>query len=204
MSTPIIAGLLMVVTGLAIMSFGLFLFYAWLPLLYGLVGFDIGLLLGRSLTGTAGTTAIILGVIGAIAFGLASYFIEPFRRILLGISGGMLIGFSIAALLGLDSLFGGFFGVILAVVCGLIGGLVVPLFFDTFVVVASSFGGAALLMTGANLLMPGLGIFDRSSGSFLPLLITAILAAAGIGWQLKNLDKWIRTIPPAGGTGKTV
>jgi len=40
-------GLLMILTGLAIMAFGLFMFYAWLPLLYALVGFDVGILLGR-------------------------------------------------------------------------------------------------------------------------------------------------------------
>jgi hypothetical protein len=50
---------LMILTGLVIMSFGLFLFYAWLPLLYALVGFDIGLLLGRSITGDVGATAIV-------------------------------------------------------------------------------------------------------------------------------------------------
>lgn len=198
MSTPIIAGLLMVVTGLAIMSFGLFLFYAWLPLLYGLVGFDIGLLLGRSLTGTVGTTAIVLGVIGAILLGAASYFLEPFRRILIGVSGGLLIGFSIAALFGLDGLLGGFFGTLLAVVCGLIGGFVVPRVFDLFVIVASSFGGAVLLMTGANLLLPWAGIFDRTSGSFFPLLLTVVLAGLGVGWQFRNIEKWIRLIPHAG------
>ena len=47
-------GLMMLVTGLAIMTFGLFLFYAWLPLIYALIGFDIGLLLGRALTGDTG------------------------------------------------------------------------------------------------------------------------------------------------------
>ena len=51
-------GLLMLVTGLAIMAFGLFLFYAWLPLLYALIGLDIGLLLGRTLTGDVGATAM--------------------------------------------------------------------------------------------------------------------------------------------------
>lgn len=48
-------GLLMILTGLAIMAFGLFMFYAWLPLLYALIGFDVGLLLGRAFTGDVGT-----------------------------------------------------------------------------------------------------------------------------------------------------
>jgi hypothetical protein len=35
---PFVAGMMMVVTGVAILLFGLFLFYAWLPILYALVG----------------------------------------------------------------------------------------------------------------------------------------------------------------------
>ena len=54
---PHIAGILMIVTGFAIMAFGLFLFYAWLPLFYGLFGLEIGLLVGKSLTGTVAQTA---------------------------------------------------------------------------------------------------------------------------------------------------
>ena len=50
-------GLLTILTGLAIMGFGLFMFYAWLPVFYALVGFDVGILLGRALTGDVGTTA---------------------------------------------------------------------------------------------------------------------------------------------------
>ena len=44
-------GSLTILTGLSIMAFGLFMFYAWLPLLYALIGFDVGLLLGRASTG---------------------------------------------------------------------------------------------------------------------------------------------------------
>ena len=65
------------------MAFGLLLFYAWLPLFYGLVGLDIGLLLGRSLTGDVGSIAIILGVLCALVLAGAAYSIEPYRRILL-------------------------------------------------------------------------------------------------------------------------
>ncbi len=111
----VLGAILMIVTGLAIMAFGLFLFYAWLPLLYGLVGLDIGLLIGRALTGDVGTLAIILGIVGAVALALASYFLEPYRRILLGVSGGFLLGLSLAAIFGLDSVFGRISGAILAV-----------------------------------------------------------------------------------------
>jgi hypothetical protein len=74
-------GLLMVLTGLAIMAFGLFMFYAWLPLLYALIGLDIGLLLGPAFTGDVGTTAIVLGLASALILGAASYILEPYRRV---------------------------------------------------------------------------------------------------------------------------
>ena len=74
-------GLLMILTGLAIMAFGLFMFYAWLPLLYALIGFDVGLLLGRAFTGDVGTTPIVLAIAGTFILGAASYILEPYRRV---------------------------------------------------------------------------------------------------------------------------
>ncbi len=188
-------GLLMIATGLAIMAFGLFLFYAWLPLLYALIGFDIGLLLGRTLTGDVGTTAIVLGVAGAVILGAASYFLEPYRRILLGFSGGVLFGLSVAAAFGLDAWLGGFFGRVLALVCGVIGGLLVPRFFDLFVIGASAVSGAAMVMLGAHHILPGVGLFDRAAGGVLPALLTLVLAVVGLSWQFSNIAKWSRMLP---------
>lgn len=187
-------GLLTIVTGLAIMAFGLFMFYAWLPLLYALIGFDVGLLLGRTFTGDVGTTATVLGLVGAFILGAASYILEPYRRVLLGVSGGFLFGLSVAAAFGLDGWLGGYFGRVLALVCGVVGGLLVPRFFDLFVIGASAVGGAAMVMTGANHILPGVGFFDRAAGGMLPSLITIILAFAGVSWQLSNIAKWTQML----------
>lgn len=188
-------GLLMILTGLAIMAFGLFLFYAWLPLLYGLIGFDIGMLLGRWLTGEVGVIAIILGIAGAIALAVASYTLEPYRRTLLGVAGGFLFGLSVAAVFGLESGMGGIFGIVLAAICAVIGGILVPRFFDTFVVVASSISGAAMVVAGAHFLMPGLGLLDGTGGGLAARLLTIILAVVGMGWQFNNISKWIGSQP---------
>ncbi len=196
-------GLLMLGTGLAIMTFGLFLFYAWLPLIYGLIGFDIGLLLGRSLTGDTGTLAIVIGIVGAVFLGFSSYALEPFRRMLLGISAGFLFGLSVAAAFGLDGLLGGVFGVLLAIVCGLLGGLVVSLFFDRFVIAASAISGAIVAMAGAHHLFPGVGLFDRAGGGLLPSLITLVLALLGVFWQYRNIAKWIQAMPQDQSASKT-
>jgi len=194
----IAGGLLMILTGLVVMAFGLFLFYAWLPLLYGLVGFDIGILLGRSITGDVGTVAILLGIAVAVLLGAASYFLEPYRRILLGVAGGVLFGLSLAAAFDLDAIFGGFFGRMLAVICGIIGGFLVPRFFDLFVIGASAISGAAIAMTGAHAIFPGVGLFDRAAGGILPALLTIVLAIVGVSWQYSNIAKWIDTFPNTG------
>ena len=185
-------GLVTMLTGLAIMAFGLFMFYAWLPLLYALVGFDVGLMLGRAFTGDVGTTAIVLGIAGAFILGAASYILEPYRRILLGVSGGMLFGLSVAAAFGLDGWFGGFFGRMLALVCAVVGAMLVPRFFDLFVIGASAISGAAMVMTGANHILPSVGFFDRAAGGVLPAILTIVLSVAGVSWQRSNIAKWTK------------
>src|ERR1700692_664945 len=187
-------GLLTILTGLAIMGFGLFMFYAWLPVFYALVGFDVGILLGRALTGDVGTPAIVLGIAGAFILGVASYILEPYRRVLLGVSGGILFGLSVAAAFGLDGWVGGFFGRWVWLGCGGIGGLLVPRFFDLFVIGASAVSGAAMVMTGANHILPGVGFFDRAAGGVLPALVTIILAVAGVSWQCSNIAKWTQML----------
>ncbi len=197
-----IAGaLLMILTGLAFLSFGLFLFYAWLPLLYALVGFDIGLLAGRWLTGDVGTTAIVLGIIGALGLGLASYFLEPYRRILLGVSSGVLVGLAVASGFNLESFFGVVLARLLVVFCGILGGILVLRFFDAFVVGASSLSGATLTVAGAHHLLPNAGLFDLQAGGALPTLIVAALTIAGIIWQAKNIAAW--SVLPRGARGPT-
>jgi hypothetical protein len=187
--------LLMILTGLAIMTFGLFLFYAWLPLLYALVGFDIGLLLGRSLTGDVGTLAIVLGILGAVLLGSAAYFLEPYRRILLGVSAGILFGLSIAAAFNLDTVLGAVLARIVVLACGILGGILVPVFFNAFVIGASAFSGATLAVAGAHHLMPGVGAFDVQAGGALPAVLVVALALFGVVWQSKNVAVWARKLP---------
>jgi hypothetical protein len=186
---------LLILTGLAILSFGLFLFYAWLPLLYAFVGFDIGLLLGRSLTGDVGTTAIVLGLAGAIALGAASYFLEPYRRILLGVSGGVLVGLSLAAALDLDTMLGAVMARLLVLICGVLGGILVPRFFDAFVIGSSAFSGAVMSIIGAHHLFPNLGLFDIETGGPLPTALAVVLTLLGVIWQSKNIAKWAGVLP---------
>jgi hypothetical protein len=199
---PFVAGIVFVVTGLTVMLFGLYLFYAFLPLLFAFIGFDIGMLLGRWITGDIGLIAIVLGIVAAIILAFGSYSLEPYRRVLLGSSSGVLAGLSLAAGLGLDGWFGGFLTALLAFAGGLIGGIVVLYFFDAFVIVSSAIGGAGLVVAGAHLLLRAIGLVDPSGvrlidqiGGFWSSVLITILAVIGMGWQLSNMSKWVQWLP---------
>jgi hypothetical protein len=184
-------GALLILGGLGILGYGLFIFYAWLPLLYAVLGFEIGLLLGKWLSGDVALLAIILGIVGAIAATSAAYFLEPYRRTILGSVGGALLTLSLASLLNLDHLLNGIFGAILMVGGGLLGATVVSKYFDLLIVTASALGGATLMVSGAQLLLPT----NDAGWSTLPALATAILTALGIRWQISNLASWIPVQP---------
>ena len=188
---------LLILTGLAILSFGLFLFYAWLPLLYALVGFDIGLLLGRSLTGDVGAMAIVLGVVGAGLLGGAAYVLEPYRRILLGVSTGVLVGLSLTAAFNLDTMLGAVLARLTVLFCGIVGGFLVPRYFNPFVIGASAFSGAVLAIAGAHHLFPNMGLFDLATGGPLPTALAVGLTLVGVIWQSKNIAKWAGVLPIA-------
>ena len=199
----VLGATLLVLAGLAIMGFGIFLFYAWLPFLYGLFGLEIGLLLGRWFTGGIGLVTIIFGIVSAVILFCAAYFLEPYRRILLGLSAGAMVGLSIAAVFGLDHFLGGVIGVILAVVGAAIGAIIVPRYFDAFVILSSAFAGAAMVLAGAHWLFPGVGLFDRAAGGLLPALELFVLSVIGIAWQFKNIVAWVRPQPLYGNISGT-
>ena len=93
---------------------------------------------GSAFTGDVGTTTVALGIAGAAILGAGSYALESCRRVLPGVSGGVLFGLSVAAAFGLDGWLDGFFGRVLALVCGAAGGMLAPRFFDMFVIGASA------------------------------------------------------------------
>ena len=124
--------------------------------------------------------------------------LEPYRRVLIGFSGGALLTLSLAYLLGLDHLIGGFVGTALVVAGGLVGAIIVPQVFDSIIIAASAFGGATMAMAGAHLLLPGVGLFDRFAGGFGPRLMTIILAVIGMGLQFRNIEKWVQSQPIRG------
>ncbi len=185
--------ILLILCGLGIMGFGLLMFYAWLPLFYGLFGFELGLLLGRWLTSDIGVVAVALGIAFAVLGAGVAYYLEHYRRALVGFTGGVVLVLAVLSLLGLERVMSGFTGIVLALIGGALGATVALKYFDLFIVASSSFGGAALIITGVRLLLPT--PTAEEFGSVLPTLLTIIVGAFGLRWQLSNLAAWAPTHP---------
>lgn len=125
-------------------------------------------------------------------FALAAYFLEPYRRILAGVSVGLYLGLAIGYALGT----GTFISVLLAVVGGLIFGVAVPMVFDLLVIVVTAVNGAAMVVDGANMILD-VSWLDRFSistgGQMIALLLWIGLAMVGLFWQYRNIERWVRS-----------
>ena len=102
----ILNGIVLILAGVGAMGFGLFLFYALLPLFYAFFGVGVGYWLGSMLTSTPpgemSFIKLLFALGGGALFAGGAYYFEPFRRILIGIGLGSLIGGLIASALGLS------------------------------------------------------------------------------------------------------
>ena len=103
-------GILLILAGLGAMGFGLLIFYALLPLFYAFFGYGVGYWLGSIITnappGDSNFIKFLFALGGCILFAGAAYFLEPYRRILIGIGLGSLVGAMVASALGLTGVFG--------------------------------------------------------------------------------------------------
>jgi hypothetical protein len=182
--------ILLIAAGLGLLLFGLFLFYAWLPFLYALFGFEIGFLFGNRLFGHGGAAPVAAGIILGIVLAAATYVVEPYRRIVIGYLGGSLLALS---LLGLDRARGGILGAVVAVCAGVPTALLTATYFDYFVIAATAYGGAALCVFAGQSL---LSLFGASTvGSGTELLLNLALAAVGARFQLRHLHSWTPAPP---------
>jgi hypothetical protein len=188
----IINGLLLILAGLGAMGFGLFLFYAFLPLFYAMFGVGVGFWLGSLLSGAGegemSFLKLLFGLGGGVLFAGVAYYLEPFRRILIGIGLGSLIGGLIASAIGLT----GIVGTVIMIAGALIGAGITLAVFDRFIIVASAFGGAGLAMDGLHLILRNVDILDRTSGEVIPLVIWICVGSLAMSWQFMNLDRWAK------------
>lgn len=193
----VLNGILLILVGLGVMGFGLLLFYALLPLFYAFFGLGVGYWFGSLLTGAPegemNLVKLIFSLGGAVFFAGGAYFFEPFRRMLIGIGLGSLLGGLLASSLGLT----GFLGLIVMMSAAVLGAVLTLKVFDSFIVVASAYGGAGLVMDGAHLIFRSLDIIDRSAiagGAVPPLLVWIAAGTIALAWQFKNLDRWAKKV----------
>jgi hypothetical protein len=128
---------------------------------------------------------------GAFVFAGSAYFLEPFRRILIGMGLGSLVGGLVASAVGLT----GSLGAIIMFVGAVLGTFITLAVFDRFIIVASALGGAGLVMDGVFLAAGPLEIANRASiadGATAPLIVWVLLGVAAIAWQMKNIERWTR------------
>lgn len=191
----VVNGIFLILVGLGAMGFGLMLFYALLPLFYAFFGVGVGYWLGSLLTsapeGEMSFVKMIFALGGGIVFAAGAYFFEPFRRILIGIGLGSLLGALIASALGLT----GFLGIVIMIVAAVVGAGFTLAVFDAFIVVSSALGGAGLAMDGGHLIFRSFDILDRtaiSDGAAVPLIIWIVAGAIAMGWQFMNIERWRR------------
>ena len=189
----ILNGIFLILVGLGAMGFGLMLFYALLPLFYAFFGIGVGYWLGSMLTSTPpgemSFVKLIFALGGGIIFAGGAYFFEPFRRILIGIGLGSLLGGLVASALGLT----GILGVIIMIVAAVVGAGITLAVFDAFIIVASAIGGAGLVMDGVHLIFQSLDVLDRTTialGTITPLVIWIVISAIAMGWQFMNIERW--------------
>ena len=136
---------------------------------------------------------LLFAIGGGLVFAGSAYFLESFRRILIGIGLGSLLGGLIASALGLT----GFLGTVIMVIAAVIGAGITLAVFDGFIVIASALGGAGLAMDGVHLIFRSLGIVDRTSigdGAIAPLIVWIVLGAAATAWQFTNIERWTRNV----------
>jgi hypothetical protein len=183
MDMPLPFALLLIALGLALVMFGLYLFYAWLPFFYGLFGFEIGYFLGSRLWGPEWAW-IIGGLVLGIVVAFAGQVLKPYRHVVTGYLGGSVIAL---ALLSLDRSMGGIFVAAVAVCGGIAGALVARRFFDYFVIATTACGGAVLTSFAVQSL---LSLSGTPSGAAVALLLTTGLAAVGLVFQFRHLQSW--------------
>ena len=126
---------------------------------------------------------------GGVIFALGAYFLEPIRRILIGIGLGSLLGGLVANALGLA----GVFGIVIMIIAAAIGAGLTLAVFDRFIIIASAFGGAGLGMDGTHQFFRSLDIFDRATivdGAVAPAVNRMILSAIAVAWQFMNIKRW--------------
>lgn len=184
---------LLIAVGLVVCFFG----YRLLRLLLVLVGVTAGFLIGASLLlgntslsgigGPDGGMALVAGVIGALVGGVIGYFAYPIASVLAGLQLGSVIGAVLISIFNAADT-----GALILFVIGLVIGVIAAFVLtDLIVMLATSVGGAWLVVS-TYLQIQGL---ESISGSLplasypIALIVLIVLAALGFIVQTRSNAK---------------
>lgn len=155
MSTIVIVGALVaIVIGAIACFFG----YRVYRILFAVLGFAFGALLGLALAGSLALAPdqqtivrIILGVLGGIVGASLAWFLNMVFIFLLGAGIGALVGSGIALAANADNTV----QLIIIVVLAIVVGIIAVALQKPFIIVATAFGGAQLIVSGVAQLLSG-------------------------------------------------
>jgi FtsH-binding integral membrane protein len=170
-----IAAIVQLLVGFVTLLYGRRLFWLFIAL----AGFTIGLLLGENLfRDLPGIAEFFLALVVGGGMAILALFIQrPIAAV-----GGFLalgaFGLILARLLGAS----GNLLWIIFLISGIIGAILVFQFFDWALIINSAFSGASAVIAGLSALLPAVG------GGIATLLLL-VLAAGGIYFQSRELDK---------------
>lgn len=186
--------LTLVVTALFSIGFGLvdcFFGYRIFRLVLSIIGFIIGASIGLSLTAESAQltqilVALVAGLIGAVLMN-ALYFLGV---VIAGALLGALAANLLLSALGVEP------NAIFLVIGAVVGGVVALVLNKLTIILSTAFSGAAGVIYGLSLLIPGLGGFDplgaltrinaeRGEPSLILLVAWIILGVAGMGVQYR-------------------
>jgi hypothetical protein len=200
-----------IIVGLAIAFAG----YRWLWVLLPIWGFFAGLWLGytglQTIFGAgflAGVSGLVVGVILGLIFAVLSYLFYFIGVAILGASIGY--GLTVSLLVGGLGMNSGFLVWIIAIIVAVVFAVAVLAFNlqKYAVIIITALGGASATIAGGLLLFGQISTdqLSQNVGIFAPVsfregafwgIIWAVIAIAGIVWQIKSNQAYVLEEPPA-------
>lgn len=187
----IATALFSIVFGLVTCFFGYRIFRVVLSILGFIVGASVGLALAADSAQTAQFfIALIGGIIGAVLMN-ALYFLGI---IIAGALLGALLVNLVLAAVGVEP------NAVFLIIGALVGGVIAMVLNKLMIILSTAFSGAAGIVYGLGLLIPGLGSFDplgalgrmntaRNEPSLLLLVAWIMLGIAGVGVQYRASEQ---------------
>lgn len=188
----IVFGIVMLVSGIFVATYGSMLFRFALAFLGFALGFTLVMWLGSSLDAFL---QVIVGIVAGGILALVFYMLVKFALYIAGALLGLVLMMGLVGLFELADLNLGFIGWILVAAAAVVGGIFGPRLGNLVMVLATSLGGAYLVVIALSALFQGVaeGIGDPEKplsllGTSFPLVLFATISAISFLGQQQSTD----------------